>query len=117
LDPRVGSFFRRIISAAGHEVVSGSTVAEGVQLLTSSPVDLVFLDMAIGAVTALEVMLAAREADVPIVAIPGVGPDGSEVFKPTTFGAVAVLSKPFSTDEIRSLVLLHARGAELDVSD
>ena len=108
LEPSARSFFSQIVSETGHEVVCAAAPSEGIRLLSLTPFELVFLDLAVGVETALEVMVQAREDGVPVVAVPGIGPDRSEIFRPTTFGAVAVLAQPLNADEIRCLVSMHA---------
>jgi DNA-binding NtrC family response regulator len=114
-DPSVRLAFRRIISSAGHQIASAATASDGMREQASHRFDLVFLDMAIGVEAAIELMLEARDERLPVIAVPGVGPDGSEVFDPTKFGASAVLGKPFSADEIRALIFLYARDASWEV--
>lgn len=98
----------RVLEIAGHEVVTASDGAEGLEIISSDAQDLVITDLVMPNVSGLEVIrqVRARWPELPIIAISGGERLGvGNLLDPATeLGAHRALAKPFSRQELLAAV-------------
>ncbi len=103
---------RRIVDNAmsvdGHTVLSAENGEQALALAREQPVDLVLMDLLMPGSNGLEAIRKLEELETPpmVVAMSGMTSDSRGTFLEiaSVLGAVATLSKPFSTDELRSVI-------------
>lgn len=93
-----------LLTRAGHEVRTASTVDEARQLLESQPIELVLSDMKLGSGSGMEVLRAARSvASAPeVILITAFGTPASAV-EAMREGAYDYICKPFDNEELKLL--------------
>lgn len=98
-DADVRSTLRRVLTSAGYTVAEAANGAEGMQLLTAQPFDLVVIDILMPQRDGFETIQALRQTlpGVKIIAISGAPRFGSydPLGAAKTFGAHRTVSKPF----------------------
>ena len=108
----------RGLSAEGHRVVTGATAAEGLDLATREPPDLVLLDLRLPDLDGIEVLKRLRAADPrrPVIMITAHGAVETAL-KAMKEGAYDYVMKPFDLDEMSVLVAkaLDLRRLETEV--
>ena len=92
----------------GYEVSMANDGAEALKVVASKKIDLIILDIIMPNKEGLETLreLKKRQVDIKVIAITGKsGADPYDyLFAAKAFGAEQTLKKPFSNDEILSLV-------------
>jgi len=108
-EPHIAMLVQFTLEAAGFEVDHYANGAEALDRLLTGPVPtVVVLDMMMPGMSGLEVLAQAkadaRYADVPVLIVSA---RAREVDRNTALasGAAAYLTKPFSTEDLRSLVV------------
>jgi CheY-like chemotaxis protein len=98
----------RMLATAGHDVREAPNGASGLRLWRDGGADLVLTDMAMPDMTGFELIgiLRAGGATVPIIAISGslVLSDLEVIRHATLLGAVSLLAKPFSWEQLMAAV-------------
>lgn len=97
-----------ILAEAGHEVFEAENGREGIDVLREQPVDIVITDLLMPEQEGLETITTLRSQwpDLPVIAISGGGRTGNLDFLDSAkkLGASATLAKPFSRDEILTVL-------------
>src|SRR5437879_4645797 len=100
-EPSVRASVELILKAAGHKLIIAADGAEGVRRYQAEPSDLVITDMFMpdqdGVETITQFHILAPK--VPIIAMSG-NPKGNTLTIAQKLGAVAVLEKPFSVQQL-----------------
>ena len=114
-DPGVRTAVRRILERGGHETVDAVNGQDGIDALIRSHFDLVITDLFMPDQDGITGIQRVREldADIPIIAISGVG--GTERFSPLhdakEVGADLAITKPFTVEGLLAAVeALLSRG-------
>lgn len=107
-EPSIRRIVAHVLRAEGHEVVEAENGKEAVRAFRARPVELVVTDLVMPEQEGIETMeqLLALDPSVRVIAMSG-GGRGSAVsyLKIAQFvGARATLEKPFTLDELRSVV-------------
>ncbi len=99
---------------AEYNITTCSTALEGLKLIRSDTFDLVFIDLVLPGMNGIEVLRRIKNIypDVPIIVMSGFSnvrieskTDGEETLtKDSLSNAAGFLLKPFTTEEIKSLV-------------
>jgi CheY-like chemotaxis protein len=114
-DADVRSVIRRTLESDGHEVVDAPDGKAGMKLFRKHPADLVVTDLFMPEQEGLETIRELRRSftGTPVLVVTGSAPGGRFDFRDhaTLLGAGAVVSKPFTRDELLDAVhsLLGAR--------
>jgi CheY-like chemotaxis protein len=107
-DPAVRATVRAVLKRLGHEVTEAADGAAAIKQIEAETFDLVITDVIMPEVEGLEVVRAvrSRRPDCPIIAMSGGGRIAKEEILTWAekFGARYVLPKPFSADELRTVV-------------
>jgi len=93
---------------SGYELVTTESGAKGIELAASEKFDLILCDIKLGAENGIDIIktLKAAHAHIPVIAITGL--IGDEIMSlVTSAGADAYISKPFTKQELLSLVSTH----------
>jgi len=103
--PAVRLSIRAALEAVGHHVVEASDGKEALTLLDSHPVDLIVTDLWMPNLDGIELLKRLRisNANVKVIAISGGGmrkPIDVSTALAQTWGADAVLYKPFDNDDL-----------------
>lgn len=110
-DDAIRSMLERVLVAAGYRVETHRDGTKVALRLESTPPDLIVTDINMPNADGMEVMMQVRRSapDLPVVAISGGGLLPKETLLDTAgvLGAVAVVEKPFTAEEILEVV----RGA------
>jgi CheY-like chemotaxis protein len=103
--------FRRILRAAGHEVVEASNGQEATELAVAGRFDAVLSDVRMPDMDGVELLRRLHEGDpdLPVLLISG-DPDLSSALKAVEYGALEYLTKPIDRDQVQASV---ARAIEL----
>jgi serine/threonine protein kinase len=103
--------FRRILRAAGHEVVEASNGREATELAVAGRFDAVLSDVRMPDMDGVELLRRLHEGDpdLPVLLISG-DPDLSSALKAVEYGALEYLTKPIDRDQVQASV---ARAIEL----
>jgi NtrC-family two-component system response regulator AlgB len=112
-DPAVLRTLVTTMTRCGHSAVSSGDVAGALALVASEPLDILLVDLHIGAESGLEVVRACRERHGQFVFIAMLTGDDDEEMRTLAAGAGAnlVLAKPVSAAALRSHV--HEALAQL----
>jgi len=114
-DPSVRRMTRRILEAAGHEVIEADDGSQGLKLFAERQPQLVITDIVMPDKEGIGTILDIRrvDKDVGIIAVSGGGVDiGLGYLKVATrMGANAALAKPFMAAELTDLVEAVLSGA------
>ena len=107
-DEQVRKLIRKILEREGHTVVDACDGRDGCSKFRKAPADLMITDIFMPAQDGLETIesMVKEFPTLKIIAISGGAPGGSFDFLPVakSFGAVGTLKKPFSKDDLVSLV-------------
>ena len=106
---------RKYLSSLGHEVVEASDGMEAIDVLKEKGVDIAFVDIKMPGKTGLEILDEVK--NVPIVILTAYGTMDYTV-KAMEKGAVEYITKPFSFEEIKSIldkVLISHEREEEDI--
>jgi CheY-like chemotaxis protein len=107
-EPVVRRAVVRMLAAGGHDAREAPDAAEGLRLWREQPADLVVTDIAMPDMTGFELigLLRAEGETVPIIGMSGslVVSDLEMVRHAESLGAVCLLSKPFSQDQLMATV-------------
>ncbi len=106
-DPQLRPVVVRLLQHAGYEVVETARGAAALQFWRESGADLVLTDIKMAGMNGIEVILQlrAQAPALPIVAMSGVGPWDLETLRNAhLLGAVAILQKPFTREELITAV-------------
>jgi CheY-like chemotaxis protein len=101
-EPEMRVLLELILKSAGHEVVLAADGREGVERHCVSPADLVITDLFMPNQEGLETIheLRTRFPEIAIIAMSGMTAAVTMLSVAQKFGAVGVLHKPFSGDEL-----------------
>lgn len=100
----------KVLRAAGYEVEVAADGAEGLERLRPGAFDVALVDLKMPGVDGMEVLRRAREVDPDLVTIVITGyPSYESVVEAVKEGAYDYIPKPFSPDELRTVV---GRGYE-----
>src|ERR1035437_8798305 len=105
-DPDIRAFLEEILKPAGHEVILAADGREGMERYRTSPADLVITDLYMPNQEGLETIRELRTCfpEVAIIAMSGRTAALHMLSVAQKFGAVGVLRKPFSADELIAVV-------------
>jgi CheY-like chemotaxis protein len=105
-DPDIRVLLEQILKAAGHEVILAADGREGVEQHSTSPADLVITDIYMPKQGGLETIREFRRhfPEVSIIAMSGKALAVTVLSIAQDFGAVAVLHKPFTAEELIAAV-------------
>ncbi len=108
-DPLVTDAYCILISSAGYEVDAAATVAEAIERATSSPVDMMLLDLTLPDGDGLEILDGLRQrGSLPGSTIAMTGhKDSARRQRCLDAGCVAVLLKPVPISELLRQIALH----------
>jgi DNA-binding response OmpR family regulator len=111
-DPDIRAFLEEILKPAGHEVILAADGREGMERYRTSPADLVITDLYMPNQEGLETIRELRTCfpEVAIIAMSGRTAALPMLSVAQKFGAVGVLRKPFSADELIAAVQEALRG-------
>src|SRR4051812_23729481 len=111
-DPANRLLVRKLLQAAGHEVIDAADGLEGVRLACAQRPDLVLVDLNIPGLDGFEVALRLRGepslADVPIVAITAEGDRETSL----AVGCDGFLQKPIDARSFASVIQKYLKGAK-----
>lgn len=104
-DARIRSLVRRLVEAAGHEVVEAENGKVGLERFAAYPAELVITDIFMPEMDGLEVLLELRKRSpqTRLVAMSGGGLLSAREMLRTAevLGAVSVMEKPFDIESLR----------------
>ena len=106
-DESIRSTLRKILTAAGHEVIPAENGHEATRLWREAGADLVILDIFMPEMDGLETLAALRAhaPHLPIIAMSGGGATGMKLLpEATLLGANRTIEKPFTIPAIMALV-------------
>jgi len=107
-DEQICALVSRLLENDGHEVAVAMTGVDALAELRASAYDLMILDLVMPQKGGIETIMEIRgvSPDLPIVVVSGrvAFGDASTTRLLRQYGALAVLSKPFSADELREAV-------------
>lgn len=100
----------RLLQMDGHDVDVASSGDAALELLRSDLFDAMLLDIVMPGKGGIETIMEIRstQPDIPIIVMSGKIPveDASVTRLVERYGALSILAKPFSADELRSIVRL-----------
>jgi EAL domain-containing protein (putative c-di-GMP-specific phosphodiesterase class I)/ActR/RegA family two-component response regulator len=107
-DEDVRGLLRRVLVAAGYEVVVASDGQEAIDRLGQVGIDAVVSDISMPRLSGIELLRAirSRDADVPVILCTG-SPDVDSAIQAVKLGALQYLTKPVDLEELK-LVLARA---------
>jgi CheY-like chemotaxis protein len=109
------TLLRRQLTKLGHEVCDAPDGAEALQLLETTPFDLVITDAYMAEVDGMELLvrIQQRGLHMPVLMISGGGYMAREevLAMGKSCGAVATLEKPFSSEQLRQTIEPLLSGA------
>ena len=112
-DAKIRLLLRRCLESDGYRVVEAETEAEVVQQLASNTVDLITLDLQLGAENGLHIAAKVREtSNVPIVMVTGKG-DVIDKVVGLEIGADDYIAKPFHLREVQARIRSAIRRNEM----
>ena len=105
-DADMRTLLEQTLQSAGHEVVLAADGREGVEQYRASPADLVLTDLYMPNQAGLETIIQLRKESpgVRIIAMCGKPTAMPMLSAAQRLGAVALLEKPFSSDQLLSAV-------------
>ena len=107
-DQALRGTMRKILERAGHEVREAADGVEGLKLFREDPPDLVVTDLVMPRKEGIETIMEIRAASehVRILAVSGAdaGVPAGRLFDAEALGANASLPKPFTVDQLTSVV-------------
>lgn len=105
-DPDLRAMLEQTLKSAGHEVSVAADGREGVEQFQARTADLVITDLYMPKQEGLETIreLRARFPEVAIIAMSGKAAALAMLFVAQKLGAVGILHKPFSVDELHAAV-------------
>lgn len=111
-DPDTRAMLEQTLKCAGYEVILAADGREGVERHSTSPADLVITDIYMPKQGGLETIREFRRLfpEVSIIAMSGRALAVTMLSIAQDFGAVAVLHKPFATEELITVVAKALRG-------
>jgi excisionase family DNA binding protein len=107
----IRSLFKATLEEEGHEVVTASTGAEGIQYVKERDFDLVFLDLKLPDMEGAEVLREIKSVRPTLLVTVITGYPGSEMMERALGeGPLGVMNKPFGDSDIIAAVnsFLHA---------
>ncbi len=97
-----------ILSKKGHGVIMATNTQDGLAILKEEAVDILLLDVVMPGRGGLDFLMELRRdyPKLPVIVMSGKIRTDMNPFKAlaTQFGAVCILAKPFSTDELNDAV-------------
>ena len=112
-DAKIRLLLRRCLESDGYRVVEAETEAEVVQQLASDTIDLITLDLQLGAENGLHIAAKVREtSNVPIVMVTGKG-DVIDKVVGLEIGADDYIAKPFHLREVQARIRSAIRRNEM----
>ena len=107
-DADVRAVVRKVITKLGHHVWDVADGSEALELLKTTPFDLIISDVYMADMDGMELLVRIQQLElgVPVVVISGGGfKPRDEVLKmAAACGAVATLDKPFTVEQLRDTV-------------
>ncbi|MGH7969719.1 MAG: response regulator [Limisphaerales bacterium] len=105
-DPDVRKLVERMLRSAGYEVCLAADGEEGIRQYRAHPADLVITDLYMPNQEGLEtiVQLRSRALNLPVIAMSGRPEAGTMLTVAKHLGAVFVLQKPFSVEQLLEAV-------------
>ena len=105
-DPDLRAVLAQMLRLAGYEVALAANGREGLEQALKQPADLVLTDIYMPEQEGLETILELRRRfpQLPVLAMSGRAAAGTMLGIAQRLGAIAVLQKPFSSDELLTLV-------------
>ena len=112
-DDQIRSVTRRILTAAGHQILLAESGARGLEIWEDLGADLVITDMRMADLDGLAILvhIRARSPHVPVILMSGDSASPELVARQApTIGAISFLQKPFLRAQLLELVtdILHA---------
>lgn len=104
--------FETVLSLRGMEVLHAKTPKETISLAASGRPDVVLLDYSLVGGTAYDAIPSLRELEIPVIVM-GYRAEGFEPEKARKLGATEVLEKPFTVEELISLISKVVSGEAL----
>lgn len=99
---------RRLIEAAGHQATDAESGEQALEMMDESRFDLVIMDVVMPRKGGIEAIMEihTRHPDIPTVIMSGKVPLGTDAISSLMgrYGARAVLSKPFTGEELLNAV-------------
>ena len=112
-DAKIRLLLRRCLESDGYRVVEAETEVEVVQQLASDTIDLITLDLQLGAENGLHIAAKVREtSNVPIVMVTGKG-DVIDKVVGLEIGADDYIAKPFHLREVQARIRSAIRRNEM----
>jgi DNA-binding response OmpR family regulator len=115
-DDTMRRMVRRILEAAGHEIVEAADGNQGTRLFAERKPELVVTDIVMPDKEGIETILDIRKIDdkAKIIAVSGGGVDIGLNYLGVAgkLGATAVLAKPFRVNELNDLVTVVLNGGQ-----
>ena len=110
-EPIIGQLFKDILNGNGYEVTTILSSLEALELVGNRHFDLIFLDLVMPGLDGAELFRRVREMDkeLPVAIITGY-PDSDLMNKAMEHGPFTVLKKPFTGDDILSVVRSFTQG-------
>ena len=104
-------FISRALEGEGYDLVFAETGTKAMEILGNHPPDVALLDVAISGVAGSEIcrQLKSTQRSTPVVLLSGALERGELAKQSAAAGADAFLSKPFSVDELRTVLRISAR--------
>ena len=105
-DPDLRAVLAQMLRLAGYEVALAANGREGLEQALKQPADLVLTDIYMPEQEGLETILELRRRfpQLPVLAMSGRAAAGTMLGIAQRLGAIAVLQKPFSSDELLTVV-------------
>lgn len=113
-DPDINRLLRTRLSARGYEVATATTGEEALAILSDSPIDLIFLDVALPGISGLQTLTEVRQRrlDTAVIMTTAFGSEQVAV-EALRQGADDYLRKPFASDEFRRVLERTVQRLEL----
>jgi CheY-like chemotaxis protein len=105
-DPGFRTLLERMLRSAGHEVIVAADGAEGLQKLGNATPHLVITDLYMPKMDGVEMIGHLRRFNphIPVIAISGKSSSSGMLSVAQNLGAVAMLEKPFSMQDLLAAV-------------
>ena len=116
-DPGIRQLIARILVNSGWESISVLSGEEALAKLRGQQFDLVFLDLVMAGMNGAETIRAIRRLDPGArVVIVTAYPDSALMYQALKAGPLAVMRKPFTLEELQSVLKYVPRGIEATAS-